>query len=107
MLCFIFIIYLLIYCFLHYSMYLHLLLYWSYKNINIYIYIYIYIYIIINNNSNINNPCFISPIYSINCINNIIIINMSIIIIKDRKNILKMNKEVRMLLPKKDLIQVE
>ena len=26
---------------------------------------------------------------------------------KDRKNILKMNKEVRMLLPKKDLIQVE
>ena len=27
--------------------------------------------------------------------------------IKDRKNILKMNKEVRMLLPKKDLIQVE
>ena len=29
------------------------------------------------------------------------------IYIKDRKNILKMNKEVRMLLPKKDLIQVE
>ena len=28
-------------------------------------------------------------------------------IIKDRNNILKMNKEVRMLLPKKDLIQVE
>ena len=28
-------------------------------------------------------------------------------IYKDRKNILKMNKEVRMLLPKKDLIQVE
>ena len=27
--------------------------------------------------------------------------------LKDRKNILKMNKEVRMLLPKKDLIQVE
>ena len=27
--------------------------------------------------------------------------------IKDRKNIFKMNKEVRMLLPKKDLIQVE
>ena len=27
--------------------------------------------------------------------------------IKDRKNILKMNKEVRMLLTKKDLIQVE
>ena len=27
--------------------------------------------------------------------------------IQDRKNILKMNKEVRMLLPKKDLIQVE
>ena len=26
---------------------------------------------------------------------------------QDRKNILKMNKEVRMLLPKKDLIQVE
>ena len=26
---------------------------------------------------------------------------------KDRKNIFKMNKEVRMLLPKKDLIQVE
>ena len=26
---------------------------------------------------------------------------------KDRKNILKMNKEVRMLQPKKDLIQVE
>ena len=30
-----------------------------------------------------------------------------IIYIQDRKNILKMNKEVRMLLPKKDLIQVE
>ena len=28
-------------------------------------------------------------------------------ILKDRKNILKMNKEVRMLLPKKELIQVE
>ena len=28
-------------------------------------------------------------------------------IYKDRKNILKMNKEVRMLLPKKGLIQVE
>ena len=26
---------------------------------------------------------------------------------KDRKNIFKMNKEVRMLLPKKDIIQVE
>ena len=32
----------------------------------------------------------------------------AILIIKDRKNILKMNEEVRMLLlPKKDLIQVE
>ena len=29
------------------------------------------------------------------------------IYMKDRKNIKKMNKEVRMLLPKKDLIQVE
>ena len=34
--------------------------------------------------------------------------NIGIIIyIKTEKNILKMNKEVRMLLPKKDLIQVE
>ena len=30
-----------------------------------------------------------------------------IYIYKDRKNIFKMNKEVRILLPKKDLIQVE
>ena len=29
------------------------------------------------------------------------------LIIKERKNIFKMNKEVRMLLPKKELIQVE
>ena len=32
---------------------------------------------------------------------------LTLVYIQDRKNILKMNKEVRMLLPKKDLIQVE
>ena len=34
-------------------------------------------------------------------------VNKNFTNMKDRKNILKMNKEVRMLLPKKDLIQVE
>ena len=37
----------------------------------------------------------------------LIIIIMHVIYIKDRKKHLKMNKEVRMQLPKKDLIQVE
>ena len=35
------------------------------------------------------------------------LLSMEVLMCKDRKNILKMNKEVRMLLPKKDLIQVE
>ena len=35
------------------------------------------------------------------------IISINVINITRPKNILKMNKEVRMLLPKKDLIQVE
>ena len=37
----------------------------------------------------------------------VIVLIIAKIISKDRKNILKMNKKVRMLLPKKDLIQEE